>query len=243
MKVLDFGLAKAIEPAAVVAERVEVADDHDAGDDPGGHDSRHGGLHGAGAGEGAAADKRSDIWAFGCVLYEMLTGRRAFAGEDVTDTLAFIITKEPDWSGLPANTPATIRKLLRRCLEKDRKRRVADSADVRLEIVEAMACRATLSQRRNRCRRHGDACGLTEVPGLIAGSAVTAMVMATIVYVSRPSAPARHACRSRHPRTPSSPRVDAQARAPAFRRMERGSHLRRETGRARFSCGCAQWIR
>src|SRR6266446_4818197 len=58
--------------------------------------------------KGRPADKRSDIWAFGCVLYEMLTGKRAFAGEDVSDTLAFIITKEPDWSALPATTPSSI---------------------------------------------------------------------------------------------------------------------------------------
>ena len=87
---------------------------------------------------GKPVDKRADIWAFGCVLYEMLTGTRAFEGDDVSDTLAFIITKEPDWTALPADTPAPIRKLLRRCLEKDRKRRLADIADARLEIDEAL---------------------------------------------------------------------------------------------------------
>ncbi len=90
VKVLDFGLAKAMEPAgAVVAERVDVADDHHAGDDAGRDDSRHRGLHESGAGARAGrVDKRADIWAFGAVLYEMLTGRRAFEGEDVSDTLA-----------------------------------------------------------------------------------------------------------------------------------------------------------
>src|SRR4030081_1661457 len=71
--------------------------------------------------KGRAADKRSDIWAFGCVLYEMLTGRRAFEGEDVSDTLAAVLRGEPDWNALPATTPAPIGKLLRGCLEKDRK--------------------------------------------------------------------------------------------------------------------------
>jgi serine/threonine-protein kinase len=87
--------------------------------------------------KGRAADKRSDIWAFGCVLYEMLTGRRPFDGDDISDTLAAVLRAEPDWNALPANTPRAIRTLLRRCLEKDRKRRLADAADARLELDEA----------------------------------------------------------------------------------------------------------
>ena len=89
--------------------------------------------------KGRPADKRADIWAMGCVLYEMLTGRKAFSGEDVAETLAHILTKEPDWAALPASTPAPIRRLLRRCLEKDRRRRLADAADARLEMDEALA--------------------------------------------------------------------------------------------------------
>jgi serine/threonine-protein kinase len=88
--------------------------------------------------KGRPADKRSDVWAFGCVLYEMLTGKRAFEGEDVSDTLAFILTKEPHWDELPATTPRPIRTLLRRCLEKDRRRRLDSAADARLEIEEAL---------------------------------------------------------------------------------------------------------
>jgi serine/threonine-protein kinase len=89
--------------------------------------------------KGRPADTRSDIWSFGCVLYEMLTSIRAFGGEDVSDTLAFVLTKAPDLSALPTATPSAIRKLVRRCLEKDRKRRLADASDARLEIDEAMA--------------------------------------------------------------------------------------------------------
>ena len=68
---------------------------------------------------GVAVDKRTDIWAFGCVLYEMLTGRTAFPGETVSDTLAAVLEREPDWNALPADTPSSVRRLLRRCLEKD----------------------------------------------------------------------------------------------------------------------------
>src|ERR1051326_7926593 len=69
--------------------------------------------------KGKAADKRSDMWAFGCVLYEMLTGRRAFGGDDVSETLASVLAREPDWTVLPTTVPSPIRTLLRRCLEKD----------------------------------------------------------------------------------------------------------------------------
>src|SRR5262245_8169976 len=86
---------------------------------------------------GAIADKRSDVWAFGVVLWEMLTGKRLFEGETVSHTLAFVLTKEPDWTALPANTPPSIRRLLRRCLGKGRKKRLADITTARIEIDEA----------------------------------------------------------------------------------------------------------
>jgi hypothetical protein len=88
---------------------------------------------------GRAVDKRADIWAWGCVLYECLTGKRAFQGETVSDTIAQILKGEPDLSMLPAATPANIRTLLRRCLQKDRKERLHDIADARLEIEQAGA--------------------------------------------------------------------------------------------------------
>lgn len=86
---------------------------------------------------GRTVDKRSDIWAFGCVLYECLTGTRAFYGETVSDTLAHILKGEPDWSKLPAETPTGTKVLIRRCLEKDPKKRLHDIADARIEIAES----------------------------------------------------------------------------------------------------------
>ena len=86
---------------------------------------------------GLPVDKRTDIWGFGCVLFEMLTGRRAFDGDTVTDTLARILDHEPDWNALPTDTPVPIRKLLERCLRKDPKRRLHDIADALIELEDS----------------------------------------------------------------------------------------------------------
>jgi hypothetical protein len=88
---------------------------------------------------GQAVDKRTDIWAFGCVLFEMLTGQAVFAGETVSDTIARVLEREPDWERLPSTTPANMRRLLRRCLEKDPKQRLRDIGDARLELQETLA--------------------------------------------------------------------------------------------------------
>jgi serine/threonine-protein kinase len=88
---------------------------------------------------GKPADKRSDLWAFGIVLFEMLTARPVFAGETVSDMIAGILEREPDWAALPAETPSSIQTLLRRCLGRDRKRRLESAADARLEIDDAIA--------------------------------------------------------------------------------------------------------
>jgi Tol biopolymer transport system component len=140
VKVLDFGLAKAMEPTGAMSASASMSPTI-----PAPAMTEAGRILGTAAymspeqARGKTVDKRADLWALGVVLYEMLTRRRAFMGEDATDTIAAVVSKEPDWSALPAGTPATIRKLLRRCLEKDRARRLADAADARLEIEEAMA--------------------------------------------------------------------------------------------------------
>ena len=88
---------------------------------------------------GKAVDKRADIWAFGCVLFEMLTGTRAFPGDEVSDTLAAVLRGEPDWTTLPAATPSAIRRVMRRVLQKDVRQRLHDIADARIDIEEAIA--------------------------------------------------------------------------------------------------------
>jgi serine/threonine-protein kinase len=89
--------------------------------------------------KGKAVDKRSDIWAFGCVLFEMLSGRQTFSGETLTDTLAAVVRAEPDWDALPAATPDLVRRLLHRCLTKDLKQRLRDIGEARIQVEEYLA--------------------------------------------------------------------------------------------------------
>jgi Tol biopolymer transport system component len=137
-KVLDFGLAKALDPAVTGSTSATVSPTITSP-----AMTAAGMLLGTAAymspeqAKGREADKRSDVWAFGAVLFEMLTARRAFEGEDVADTLAAVLTKEPDWRALPAATPPALTRLLQRCLRRDRRRRLADIADARLELDEA----------------------------------------------------------------------------------------------------------
>ncbi len=138
IKVLDFGLAKPIVGDAGSVEPLELPTVTIGR-------TREGVIVGTPAymspeqATGRTADRRSDIWAFGCVLFEMLTARRAFDAEDIAATISAVISKEPEWTALPRETPAPVRRVLRRCLQKDRKRRLADASDVRLEIEDALA--------------------------------------------------------------------------------------------------------
>jgi serine/threonine protein kinase len=143
VKVLDFGLAKALEPA-VPAPGASIAPTITSPAKMTGV----GVILGTAAymapeqARGKPADKRADIWAFGCVLYETLTAQRPFTGDDVSETIANVLRSDPDWSALPADTPPTVRRLIQRCLTKDAKRRVPDVAVARYEIDEALAAPA-----------------------------------------------------------------------------------------------------
>ena len=142
-RVLDFGLAKTIA----------VGLEGDLTQPPSGS------LDGTAAGRilgtpaymspeqarGQAVDKRTDIWAFGCVLFEMLSGRRAFDGDTISDTLVSILERDPDWTALPAATPASVRRLLARCLRKDPRKRLHDIADALIELDDGITPIAALA--------------------------------------------------------------------------------------------------
>jgi serine/threonine-protein kinase len=182
VKVLDFGLAKAMDPAGISAA--------DPANSPTltGRATQLGMILGTAGymspeqARGKAVDKRADIWAFGVVLYELLTGRLAFAGETVSDTLAAVLKTDPDWGALPAGTPPPLRRLLQRCLERDPRRRYRDIGDVRADLeLDTSPAEAPASGRRPARERRWQA--LAAVAALIAAAAV-------VVSVLWPSAPA-----------------------------------------------------
>jgi len=138
VKVLDFGLAKALEgdPSSMDISTSPTISRMA---------TQAGVLLGTAAymspeqAKAKTVDRRADIWAFGCVLYEVLTGKQAFKGETVTESLAAVIMKDPDWSQLPAATPIRVRVLLQRCLQKDPKQRLRDIGDARISLDEVLA--------------------------------------------------------------------------------------------------------
>ena len=168
VKVLDFGLAKMYrdDPTAAPSNSLTVTADV----------SHPGVTVGTAAymspeqARGNPVDKRTDIWAFGCVLFELLTGDRAFTGERATDCLVSVLTREPDWTLLPAATPPRIVELLRRCLKKDIRERLRDIGDARIEILSDGAVAASnIREPRGRSRALGAAAALL-VAGVAAGA-------------------------------------------------------------------------
>jgi serine/threonine-protein kinase len=127
---------------------------------------------------GNAVDRRTDIWALGCLLYECVTGRRAFAGSTLSDTLAHILTSDPDWSRLPANTPAAMSALIRRCLRRDLRQRMQSAGDVRLALEDDDGNTSTPVVRRS-----------SRAAGWVFGGAVVLFASALALFLSNRSAP------------------------------------------------------
>ena len=176
VKVLDFGLAKAVggegldeqstvtEPGRVIGTPAYMSPEQ---------------------ARGKPTDKRSDIWSFGCVLYEMLSGRVPFKGETISDTLANILQTDPEWHALPPTTPANILVLLRRCLEKEPRRRLRDIGDIAITLEDTTIelQRPTLPTKSVRAgRAQPTAWSRRALPWFITGVAVTTVVfLASII--------------------------------------------------------------
>ncbi len=195
VKVLDLGLAKALDPAA--ASRLEAMNSPTITSPA---MTQAGMILGTAAymapeqARGTAVDKRADVWAFGVVLYEMLSGQRLFAGATVSDTLAAVLKTEPDWTALPAGTPPSIRKLLRRCLEKDRKHRLTDAGAARLEIDDALTASPTGDGASASGASTSTPSSRGRLPWMVATAAAVvgmlAMAMPTLRYLRKAPPPA-----------------------------------------------------
>ena len=173
VKVLDFGLARverdpALDSNQVTAAETKTAEGHILGTPV---------YMSPEQARGEPVDKRTDIWSFGCVLFEMVAGRRPFGGRGATETLAGILEREPDWSALPGSTPPFLRTLLRRCLRKDPEKRLHDIADARIEIEEGEITPSPTSS--NARRRSGPG---TWIP---AAAAFLSLVALTAVLIGR----------------------------------------------------------
>ena len=184
IKVLDFGLAKAfVEEGPDADSSMSPTLTRDA--------TRVGVILGTAAymspeqAKGKRVDKRADVWAFAAVLYEMLTGKSAFAAEDVSETLAYVLTKDPNWKALPADTPAALRQTLKLCLTKDAKRRMRDICDVQLAMEGAFATAAVDVPSADTPRSVGlRSMVLVGLAGLLVGAVVVGLVARSL---TRPS--------------------------------------------------------
>ena len=183
VKVLDFGLAKALSDDSVVQDISNSPTLSMAA-------TKAGFILGTAAymspeqAKGKSVDRRTDVWAFGCVLYEMLTGRRAYGGEDVSETLAAIIRGEPDWSALPARLPASAQRIVRRSLEKDLRQRLQAIGEARIAIEDCLLHPAEESSTAEaRTARAG-----LSWPAMAALAILPALLVGALVWKLRPSA-------------------------------------------------------
>ncbi|MCH8259763.1 MAG: serine/threonine-protein kinase [Planctomycetes bacterium] len=190
VKVLDFGLAKALVDETSTASELAHSPTIIAGGSPtlAGVVLGTAGYLSPEQARGRSVDKRTDIFSFGCVLYEMLTGERLFTGETVSDILASTLKVEPVWADLPPDTPPTIHLLLRRCLAKDHKRRLQDIGSARVEIVEAIAdpSGSSLSLAVGALREADARAGISpkRMAGVV-GVLITLVILLTVVVMLR----------------------------------------------------------
>jgi eukaryotic-like serine/threonine-protein kinase len=152
VKVLDFGLAKAMEPSSADVNMSHSPTMISAAQTQGNVLIGTAPYMSPEQARGHAAGERSDIWAFGCVLYEMLTGQQAFTGDTLTDLIAGIVRIDPDWNAFPASVPQGIRSLVKRCLEKDRRRRYHAIGDVRIDLEQISSSSTVAPERKSRER-------------------------------------------------------------------------------------------
>jgi eukaryotic-like serine/threonine-protein kinase len=196
VKVLDFGLAKLIDSDGSAPGLMQSPTLTAAG-------TINGIILGTAAylspeqARGRTLDKHCDIWAFGCVLYEMLTGRAVFTRETVSDTISAILTQEPDWSALPDDIVPAVRRLLHRCLAKDARHRLHDIGDARLDLDEILASPSTIG--RSTAPRHADQSlprhgrWMARLPWMLLAMTALALVAVSAAatrFYTRPVAPA-----------------------------------------------------
>ena len=213
VKLVDFGLAKVMSTAASGEDlATRTASPSEAGT-----------VVGTAAymspeqARGQAVDKRTDIWAFGCVLFEMLTGRRPFSGESLPDVFAAIVSRDPDWHALPEATPRRIRDLLRRCAQKDPARRLRDIGDASLELDDAMAEPAeTAAPAGIRSARSGSAVIAWIVAALAIAVAAAALILPRRDSARETAAPMRFSLVTNFAGVEGQPALSADGRQVAF---------------------------
>ena len=181
MKVLDFGLAKALEPLAPVGGDATASPTITSP-----AMTQMGLILGTAAymspeqAKGRPTDKRSDVWSFGAVLHEMLSGQRTFKGDDIADTLAAVLRHDVDWAVLPAATPESVRYLLARCLERDVTRRLRDIGEARIQLEELMSGSVRQPASSHLTRR---SIARRAAPAVIAALASSALTGALVLSV------------------------------------------------------------
>ncbi len=190
VKVLDFGLAKVLE-GNIVPGNLEDSSTL------GLTSTQSGIILGTAAymapeqARGSAVDKRADIWSFGVVLYEMLTGKRLFGGETVSDTMASVLKAEPNWDALPEEVPAAIRKLLRRCLTKDRRERLQAIGEARIEIAECLSAPGgSVGEEAAGLKPGNKGWWREQLAWVLAGAFLVAAIVGAVSYLLLVRAPA-----------------------------------------------------